>query len=221
MCGGFALTIGTRADKLHANVARQVVYSLGRIFTYSAAGAAAGYAGLRLAHWAPAMVHAQAVLAIAAGVVLVVVGARSAGLLHVPRMSWGQSILSHRFASPPCLASDLLATYLRGAGLRSAFLAGLFTGFLPCGLVYAFLALAASTSDLWQGLARMAAFGLGTAPLMIVMGCSGSLMGLTARRRTLRIAALCVVATGGISILRGAGFLDWSLAASSGCPMCQ
>ncbi len=221
MCGGFALTIGAGARGLRVNFVRQVVYSLGRIFTYSAAGAAAGYGGLRLAHLAPTFVHAQAVLAIVAGVLLVAVGLKSAGLLPCGRMPWRRFAVVRRSSSPPCLASGFFASYLRGPGLKNAFLSGIFTGFLPCGLVYGFLALAVSTSDLWQGLLRMAAFGCGTAPLMIATGCGGSLLGLSARSTALRIAAVCVVATGAISILRGAGFLDWSGPGTAGCPMCQ
>ena len=49
----------------------------------------------------------------------------------------------------------------------SALLAGLLTGFLPCGLVYAMLALAASSSSLWHGAATMGLFGLGVLLPMI------------------------------------------------------
>jgi uncharacterized protein len=212
MCGGFALSIGAGTTSLRANVRRQLIYSLGRIFTYSAAGAAAGYGGMRLAHALPSLVHAQAVLAIAAGVALVVQGAKSAGWLRLgrPRSTHG-----------PCFSQTFFASFLKGPGLGNVFLAGVFTGFLPCGLVYAFLALATSTSDIWQGLVRMMLFGSGTVPLMVLTGCGGSLLGLTARRKALRVAALCVVATGAISILRGCGFLDWPGVDVIGCPMCR
>ena len=69
MCGGFALLIGSGARSARANLARQIVYSLGRIFTYSACGAAVGYAGLRLSDDLPSVVNAQALLAIVAGAV--------------------------------------------------------------------------------------------------------------------------------------------------------
>jgi len=212
MCGGFALSIGVGATSLRANVRRQLIYSLGRIFTYSVAGAAAGYGGMRLAHVLPNLVHAQAVLAIAAGVALVVQGAKSAGWLR-----FGHP----RFVHGPCLAQNFFASFLKGPGASNVFLAGVFTGFLPCGLVYAFLALATSTSDLWQGLVRMMLFGCGTIPLMVLTGCGGSLLGLSARRKALRMAAICVVATGAISILRGCGFLDWPGLESGGCPLCH
>ena len=35
----------------------------------------------------------------------------------------------------PCLAGDFFATFLKSPGLHNVFLAGLFTGMLPCGLV--------------------------------------------------------------------------------------
>lgn len=70
----------------------------------------------------------------------------------------------------PCLSGGLLGSLLRTPGWQAAFMAGLLTGFLPCGLVYAYLALATSTNDPLSGLTIMIAFGLGTMPLMILTG---------------------------------------------------
>jgi hypothetical protein len=50
MCGGFALTLGCGVASVRTNLGRQLIYSLGRVFTYCACGAAAGYAGFRLAN---------------------------------------------------------------------------------------------------------------------------------------------------------------------------
>jgi uncharacterized protein len=197
MCGAFAISIGSATTGMLANARRQVVYSLGRIFTYAAFGAAAGYLGLRLMHRGGTLVNVQAILAVVAGGLLLVQGVVAAGWLRWP----GKSVAS------PCLAGGLLRSFLTAPGLANAFLAGMLTGFLPCGLVYAYLALAATTGSLLGGLLRMCAFGLGTAPLLVLVGCGGSLLGMAVRQRLLRLAAWCVVLVGLISIARGVGAL--------------
>jgi sulfite exporter TauE/SafE len=80
--------------------------------------------------------------------------------------------------------------------------AGVLTGFLPCGLVHGFLTLVSSTSSVLHGLLTMAAFGLGTAPIMILTDFSGSLVSHSARRQLLRVSAVCVLLTGVISLAR-------------------
>lgn len=87
-------------------------------------------------------------------------------------------------------------------------MAGVFTGFLPCGLVYAFLAIAAASQHMLAGWAIMLAFGLGTMPVMAATGLGASVLTLSARKRTFQIAGWCVILTGAISVMRGMGSLD-------------
>ena len=98
------------------------------------------------------------------------------------------------------------------------FLAGLATGFLPCGLLYGMLANAASTSDLLTGGLTMAVFGLGTAPVMVLTGFGGSLLGVAQRRRLFQAAGWCVVITGAITLVRGIYGLQPGQI--PGCPLC-
>ena len=184
MCGGLRAVDRFGRARRPATSARQLVYSSGRIFTYAAIGAAVGYAGLRLAVDAPAVVHVQAVLAIAAGVLLVVHGLAAAGVVARVKAkssaAWAQfrrpqaqlalPVLGQHTGGGGCLATSSLAAFLRSPGWGSVFLAGMLTGFLPCGLVYAYLALAASAADFVDGMLTMAAFGLGTVPLMVATG---------------------------------------------------
>ena len=119
------------------------------------------------------------------------------------------------------MASGTLASFLRSPGWSSVFLAGMLTGFMPCGLVYAYLALAASAADFVGGLTTMAAFGLGTVPLMVLTGSGASLVSLATRQRLYRLAAWCIVLTGLLSLGRGFSFLNLAGAATGGnCPMC-
>lgn len=212
MCGGFALSIGARATGWRNNLLRQLVYSVGRVFTYSAAGAAAGFGALRLGEKLPSTVPTQAILALVSGAFLLYEGLRASGLL--PRRS--------HLPAASCLGPRFFGPLLQGSRWGEVFLAGVFTGFLPCGLVYAFLALAATTRNVFDGAALMAAFGAGTIPLMVIAGIGGAALGVAARRHCFRIAGWCVALTGAVSISRGIGFLvALNGATDAGCPLCH
>lgn len=214
MCGPLALALGVQSGRLQANLGRQLLFSAGRIFTYGFLGALAGATGWWLAERPQTLVNVQSALSIAAGVVLVWLGLATAGVLPRVGGKW--------LNSTPCAAATWFKMLLTSPGAVSAVLAGVFTGFIPCGLVYAFVVYAASSGDVVRGWATMVAFGLGTVPLMVLAGCGGTLLSLTARTRVLRIAAWCVVATGLISVARGAGYLEMvANAAPAGCPFCH
>lgn len=214
MCGGFALTIGLGTTSATANARRQCMYSLGRIFTYSFAGAAAGFTGMRLQGFTNQAFNAQAALAIIAGALLVVQGLHSAGFLSQFRRK-------KHSAAGFCPSHGLFKSFLTAPGWHNAFLAGLLTGFLPCGLVYAYLVLAAGSGKIVTGTAIMALFGAGTIPLMVLTGVGSSFLTANARRYLFRAAAVCVIATGLITINRGVG---WARSSTAGgepsCPLC-
>lgn len=213
MCGAFALSIGLGTTSASANARRQFVYSLGRLFTYAFAGAGAGFAGMRLQRLTDQTFSAQTVLAIVAGTLLVVQGLHSAGF--VPRF-W------KKHSAPGfCPSHGLFRSFLTAPGWHNSFLAGLLTGFLPCGLVYTYLVLAAGSGNIVTGMAIMALFGAGTIPLMVLTGVGSSFLTINGRRYLFRAAALCVIATGLITINRGIG---WARASTAGgepsCPFC-
>lgn len=213
MCGGFALALGAARGGLRANLVRQLTYSLGRVFTYTVAGAAAGYLGLRLRIALGAVTNMQALVAIAAGLLLVTQGLAVLGWLRLPRLVTGKSL---------CFGPTFFAALLRAPGLCDVFVAGVVNGLLPCGLVYAYLALATSSGDMLRGMSVMALFGLGTVPMMVAAGCGASVLSLAGRRRLFHVAAWCVVLTGIMTIARGCGFVTlpgWSEPA--GCLLCR
>lgn len=213
MCGGFAVSIGMGTNHWMSNLARQLSYTLGRVFTYCFAGSLAGYAGLRAVNSAWTAGNFQAILSLAAGGLLLVQGLQAAGLLR----SNGIRKSSGAF----CPAQTFFASFLTAPGTMNAFIAGILTGFLPCGLLYAYLALAASCGTVLGGITTMAAFGAGTAPLLVLTGCGASLLNLASRRRVLNLAAWCVVATGLLTIGRGTAALwQGDLGKSSQCPLC-
>ncbi|MCA9267730.1 MAG: sulfite exporter TauE/SafE family protein, partial [Planctomycetales bacterium] len=174
-------------------------------------GVFVGFGGWRLAEMFPAAVNVPSILAIIAGLLLIWQGLEAAGVLRWSRRPAGAG---------PCLAGTFFASFLTGRHWLDVFLAGLFTGLLPCGLVYAMLALAGSTGDIFLAVGTMFAFGLGTMPVMIATGCSGTLLGVAARRKLFVVAAWCVVVTGALSVARGAWFLETPWNTKPKCPFC-
>lgn len=209
MCGGFVVTIGGAAPSFRENVARQLVYSSGRLCTYAFVGAIAGFAGWRLSSLAWTTLNLQALLAVLAGLFLITQGLVAAGILPKWRQITGRG---------DSCGGGCFNALLMSRNYVHCFIAGLFTGFLPCGLVYAFFSLAVGSANLFSGLAIMTAFGLGTIPILLLTGCSGSLISLRFRRHAFHIAAWCVVLTGVVSVTRGA-FLYFNLVAP-GVPFC-
>lgn len=209
MCGGFVLTLGGQAANPRQNFLRQAVYALGRVSVYALAGAFVGFGSWRLGQGMLSIVNLQAVLALLAGVLLILEGLSSAGLVRRPFAAIGG-----------CPGASGFAALLRAPTWSAIFVAGLVNGMLPCGLVYAYLALAASAGDLFQGAAVMALFGLGTMPAMILTGLSGSLLTLRWRQRIFRLAAWCMILTGALAVWRGASAFQGADPSTPPCPYC-
>ena len=231
MCGPFALTIGNVSGGWLTALGRQAAYTAGRVFAYAVLGAAAGFCGSRLTALLPGFVNIPAALAIIAGLLLTYQGLKAAGC-------WPQGIVSRwrkqmsasgavparrRLSSSPvtCLAGGFLGQFLRQPRASGVFLAGVFTGLLPCGLLYGMLALATSTHSLLLGATTMIVFGLGTAPAMMLAGLGGRLVSLTSRRWLFAAAAWCLILTGMVSVVRGISFISIDNQPRPGCPMCQ
>lgn len=209
MCGGFVAVLGAAGRSWKLNLTRQLLYGLGRVFTYSFGGMAAAAAGDRLSQSLPDAVNLQAWLCLLAGALLIWQG------LHA--LGWLRPFVK---SSDPCLGAGMLGDLLRANRLQSVFLGGMINGFLPCGLVYAYLALAGSTRQPLQGGLVMLLFGLGTIPVLALLGLGVGRISLMSRRRVLTIAAVLVLVTGLFSLWRGWQFLQAPTDSSPACPLC-
>lgn len=197
MCGGFACALGRDTSGRHTLLARQLLYNTGRLATYAFLGLLAGTAGALLGGYSgPGSLDlAQRLLALTAGTLMVVMALQL----------WGRPAGLHRALAG--LGSTAVAGSLRGlltAPGRSAPLAfGVFNGFLPCPLVYAFVAQAAASGGVATGLFTMLAFGLGTYPAMLLAGGIGALLGPRLRRRGVWVAGTFLLMLGLITLARG------------------
>ncbi len=78
--------------------------------------------------------------------------------------------------------------------LIQAFVFGMIWGWLPCGLVYVAVALAATTGDLVRSTFTMFAFGLGTLPAVMGMGImAGTLARLSRMQRFKELAGVFLI----------------------------
>lgn len=211
MCGPFALAIGAASSDWPTNLRRQLAYSAGRVFTYAVLGAGAGFVAERLAGSLPAWSNLPAALAIAAGLLLVWQGLVASGLMRRQGVT----------GAATCPGGGAFRSLLTARGLADVFVAGLFTGLLPCGLLYGMLAYAASRHDVVAGMVTMTAFGAGTLPAMVAAGLGGSALAGAGRRRMHAVAAWCLVATGLISIVRGTSSITLPGSEPAGCPFCD
>jgi sulfite exporter TauE/SafE len=206
MCGGFACALGGDPRGRSATTLRHLLYNTGRLTTYCFLGGLAGglgqvictsqgsRAGLALPLADVSLDAAQRGLAVVAGLLMITMALQFFGLrgFHRVAAGFGGSTLAISLRS-------LLAT--PGPAAPLAF--GVFNGFLPCPLVYALVAQAASTGGALPGFLTMASFGLGTFPAMLAMGGMGRLLGPAWRRRGVWLAGSFILALGLVTLGRG------------------
>jgi len=177
MCAGISglFAVNASATSLRRDIPMAVTYNLGRVLSYVFIGVIVAALGKSIVGGIPRL---AAPVRLFSGVLIVIVGLQVAFNWRVlaPVEKAGAS-LWQRIA--PAAKRLLPVTSMpKALGL------GLLWGWLPCGLVYSVLLLAATTANPAQGAAVMLAFGLGTMPAMIATGVSASkLAGFMSRRR--------------------------------------
>jgi sulfite exporter TauE/SafE len=92
---------------------------------------------------------------------------------------------------------------IRGSSFGSKFSLGFLTPFLPCGILYAMLAKAATAGSAVSGALTMGVFGLGMAPSLMMLGGVSSFFSARMRKRAEIIAAATIIFMGIILLLRG------------------
>jgi sulfite exporter TauE/SafE len=206
MCGGFvALCTGTTSP---TNTSKQScfhthgAYNFGRFTSYIFLGGLAGTigqfgnkvsAGFGISHGATVILGSLVILWGASSLVL-------------------QTKYISRYLQP--LTRILGQTYqsimefLPKDPAQRAFSIGLFSAFLPCGWLYAYVTLAASTGSPMQGMLLMATFWLGTVPALLGIGLITSKLSDNLRRRMPIITALLLITAGIFAINEHLGLLS-------------
>jgi uncharacterized protein len=183
MCGPFTCLYshtGTeRSWRAH------VSYNVGRLLSYVSLGVVAGLFGARVD-------DIGRLAGVAHGATIV------AGTLMI---AWAGAAIAAQFGmrAPVTLAPEWARALLGGALTRArdwnpsarGFIVGMLTTLLPCGWLYTFVVVAGSTGTAASGALVMAAFWLGTVPMMMTVASVGArLLGPVAKRLPLLGAGL-------------------------------
>lgn len=168
MCGPLVLGFSAKNTPKGKGLGHSIYYSLGRVFTYSLMGLVLGYfgAGVRLTGYQ--------------GIVSVVIGSILLFSVLLPA-----SLKSKAALLPGAFIYTKLKSSLSGVILKEGkprpFIFGMLNGFLPCGLVYTALAASLVPETVFASAAFMAAFGIGTSPLLSAFFFTQSLSGVFRR----------------------------------------
>ncbi len=193
MCGGFALVLARTSSKRGPVIRRQALYYTGKTVTYALLGGIAGGMGHALGALFSGF---QSVLSLSLGVVLVLIGLGLLGMIrNVETMPF--------MTAPWQRLSRLLGVQLNTSSPAGAFGLGLVNGLLPCGLVYAALAVGTATGTAIEGALVMSVFGLSTVPALVLAASAGLLLKPAWRLRINQISGIVILVLGLITITRG------------------
>ena len=196
MCGGIAtgLSFGQRPAGAGAQWLQALQPNLGRVLGYALAGAIVGGFGHGLVALAQAPTLALA-MRMAVGAMMVVVAIR----LLSPTAKFNP------LAGPGRALWQRLQPLQRGLlpadTVFKRIAVGMLWGWLPCGLSATLLATAWLQASAAHGALTMAAFGLGTLPIMLPLTWSGARFGQRLQRGGLRTAAGLLVLVAGLITL--------------------
>jgi uncharacterized protein len=187
MCGPLALALPVAGQTAGGYLIGRVAYNLGRIVTYCLMGLVFGALGRTLL-----LAGIQRWLSISLGVLLL------AGLITSRKLALWRPVTA--------LVGQLknrMSALLRQKSLGSLAVLGLLNGLLPCGLVYVAAATATANGSVIGGVGFMAAFGVGTVPMMLAIALSGKLVPIGLRLKWSRAIPVSVFLLASLLILRG------------------
>ena len=194
MCGGFPIAVGSVSNQNPSRkVLNQLLYNSGRIFTYTFLGILLGYLSLKINEIKP-IFNAQSIVSVVAGVFMILIGLQILGML-------GERAIPG-FTPIYIFIKKAISSIIRHKSLVAAFYLGIFNGFLPCPLVYAFLFKAATSGSPEKGALTMLSLGLGTIPTMFLLGSLSGFISPRIRAKVNLIPGLVVVIFGIITIAR-------------------
>jgi sulfite exporter TauE/SafE len=186
MCGGISglFAAGAAVASIKPQLPLAIAYNVGRILSYAFLGVIVALIGSTAVSAIPDLAGP---VRLAGGILIIVVGLQVAfgWRLLAPVEKIGAAIWNRLV--PHTKALMPANSVIKATGL------GLIWGWLPCGLVYSALLLAATTADTISGGLVMVAFGLGTMPAMLATGLSASKLGAFMSRNRLGAGLLIVL----------------------------
>ena len=169
-----------------------LLYSTGRIFTYVFLGFLAGYFGMFFHNLEFQII--QKGLSVFLGVMMIILGLQITGNIKEK----GIPGLDLIFIS----ITERLSKFR-----KNPFFLGMFNGFLPCPLVYAFLMQAIYEGSPVKGMLVMFFFGIGTVPTMLFASKIFQIVSPAVRKKLSSSAGIIVILLGVWLILKGLGLI--------------
>ncbi len=186
MCAGISGLFAAGPTEQSNQFPFALAYNAGRVASYAFLGAVVAAIGSAFVGGMPTLAGPVRLFS---GLLIVLIGLQVAFTWRVlaPLEKMGAKLWS-RIAP---LAKGLIPA----SSIPRAFALGIVWGWLPCGLVYSALLVAASTASITGGAIAMMAFGIGTMPAMVLTGLGAAkLAGFVSRNRV--AAGLLIVVLG-------------------------
>jgi len=201
MCGGIVIAYSSTKVQQGWSKTQQsfshLLYSLGRILTYSVLGAIFGYLG----SVATFSNTANGVLWLIAGIAMLLTGLSLLGKVKF------LALIEHSFSKSSWYQKNFRAL-INSQTFASFFLLGMLNGLLPCGFVYFFAITAASTANPFYGALVMVIFGISTVPALFSLGFFVGLFKQSGLRNIMmKLAAISVILYGSYTIYNGYDYL--------------
>ncbi len=201
MCGGIVIAYSSTKIDQNSSWFRQSIshlaYNLGRVATYTILGLIFGALGKATA-FTPST---KGILFLITGILMVMAGLSligKLGFLNAIEVSFSnKSWYQKRFRK-----------LMINKSLLSFFSLGMLNGIIPCGLVYSFAIMAASTASPFWGAVVMASFGLATIPTLFVLGSVTKLLQKGSFRKVMmHISAILVIGYGIFTMYKAYNFI--------------
>ncbi|MBU0673888.1 MAG: sulfite exporter TauE/SafE family protein [Proteobacteria bacterium] len=210
MCGGIVCALSLSGPGRKGGLLFHLLYSSGRLVTYSMIGATVGWLGSLMAYTESFEIYSRWIL-VASDLFIIAIGLGTAGVFRKI------NLMQLEFAGPiksMTRAVRRLQHLPRGI---AALPLGLLFGFLPCGFLYAMAITAAQTASPVKGGLTLLFFGFGTVPALLTFGSAAHFLSNRARTWMLRGAGVMVVLMGLYNLGRHLQIIGIMPGGSSGC----
>jgi len=189
MCGAFVVSYTTKnAIKGHKGFKQHMIYGGSKVASYAVIGGIFGLIGGLVAF----SVGLRGAVAIFAGTFMIFYSLSMMGFKFFRKFQFNPKFLTK------------IAAKKHSGVYKGPFLTGLLSGlFIACGPLQAMYLYAAGTGSVFSGVSSLAAFGLGTLPVMLGFGTLATVISKNTTKKILKISAIIVLVLGIIMLNRG------------------
>ncbi len=191
MCGPIAIALPLKRNTWYSKVISSLLYNFGRTITYGFLGAIFGLLGKGFK-----MSGFQSWVSIIVGIVMIL-------SVLFPVLFHQKQYIDRIMYSYVGKMISAFRKLFKKSTYPSLFFIGLLNGLLPCGPVYAAIALAIVGGSILSGSLYMILFGLGTIPIMLSLNLIGHTISISMRNKIRKVIPVFIIIIGILFILRG------------------